>query len=139
MSNKIFNLRLSASYKGAENTIDELSVEIFNDGIWENLALSIYSPGFMLYINGLFSCQHLYMRTNSAERNAVLSSATGELQVETDENWHIQKIKVSFDAQIKTGQLSEADKTYILERLHHCPVSSNLPTGIVIDNVVRFY
>jgi len=135
---KKFDLRLNVTYEGKENNIAELNVDVLKENGWEILELNTQSPGFMLYINGLFSCQHLYMRTNSAERNIVLASAEGELKIETNDTWHIQKIQVNFEAQIKLGSLSDDDKAYILERMHHCPVSSNLPEGVVIDNQVAF-
>ena len=139
MTDKSFNLRLNCTYEGTENKIDNLLVEVLNDNKWEKLDLSVRSPGFLLFINGLFSCQHLYMRTNSAERNLALESATGDLQVVTDENWRIKDGVIAFNAKLKSGSPSEDDIKYITERMKHCPVSTNLPDSILLKSSVNFY
>ncbi|MBL7003257.1 MAG: hypothetical protein ISR69_04450 [Gammaproteobacteria bacterium] len=138
MANKEFNLKLNASYKDDKNTIDALSILVKTDNGWEDLNLDIRSPGFLLFINGLFSCQHLYMRINSAECGVILESSEGELNITTNDNWEIQSAKINFTAKIKSGTLSESNLTYIIERMKHCPVSSNLPKHINLQNRVSF-
>jgi hypothetical protein len=143
MTTKQFHLRLKASYQGSENTLDDLTVEIFNQdegdaGAWEALDLNIRSAGFLLFINGLFSCQHLYMRSNSAECNLQLASASGELFVETSEDWEITQAQVSFVATLKSGEVSDEDLDYIIDRMHHCPVSSNLPKHVLLQVSVTY-
>lgn len=138
MNDRHFQLLLKSTYKGNENEIEELAVECFNDDKWEILDLSIRSPGFLLFITGLFSCQHLYMRTNSAERNLILESATGEIKIITDEFWVIKDATINFKASLKSGSPTEDDINYITERMKHCPVSSNLPDNLQIINSVSF-
>lgn len=138
MSNRSFHLRLKSTYKTPDNSVAELTVEVEKDQQWEALDLSIRSAGFLLFINGLFSCQHLYMRTNSAERNLLLDSATGDMQLTTNENWQIQAASIAFVAKLQSGSPSADDIHYITERMTHCPVSSNLPKHIQIQNSVVF-
>lgn len=138
MSDRHFNLRLKSTYKGDKNIIDELALECLNDDGWETLDLSIHSPGFLLFINGLFSCQHLYMRTNSAKRNLVLESATGEMKLIAGELWNIKDASIAFIANLKSGSPTEDDINYITGRMKHCPVSSNLADSLHINNSVRF-
>ena len=138
MSDRHFHLKLHSSYRTDENQIEDLTVEALHEGEWETLDLGIRSPGFLLYINGLFSCQHLYMRTNSAECAIELDQADGELIVDTDETWHIKKIRVHFDAKIRRGAPTQANIDYITERMYHCPVSSNLPPGVDMKSTVTF-
>lgn len=138
MADRYFSLRLDARYGDAKNTIDDLRVEILHDGQWEAQQLDIQSPGFLLFINGLFSCQHLYVRTNCAERDIVLESLRGTLDIVTDDTWHIEKGTVQFTAVVKSGVVTEDAKAYIIERMHHCPVSSNLPPGLRLDVAVDF-
>ena len=138
MNDRHFHLRLKSTYSNDKNEIDELAVECLNDNEWETPDLSIYSPGFLLFINGLFSCQHLYMRTNSAERNLVLESATGEMKIIAGEFWNIKDATVTFQAKLKSGSPTEDDINYITERMKHCPVSSNLPDNLQINNSVHF-
>ena len=139
MTDRFFSLRLNCTYEGADNNVDDLTIEVLNDGTWESLDLSTRSPGFQLFINGLFSCQHLYMRINSAERNIVLGVASGEFDVVTDETWHIKDVKVTFNANLKSGSPTQDDIEYIKERMKHCPVSSNLPESIQIEKTVVFH
>ena len=138
MANRHFYLRLNCTYEGPENNIDDLTIESRNDTGWEKLDINIKSPGFLLFINGLFSCQHLYMRTNSAERNLLLKSATGDLKVITDEVWRIQSAAVTFDVKLKSGLPTEDDINYIIDRMGHCPVSANLPDSIELARTVNF-
>ena len=127
MSNHHFHLRMQATYDNNQNKVDNLNLNIFNEGEWEILDLSIRSPGFLLYANALFSCQHLYMRSNCAERGLVLESSVGELKVVTSEIWEILDIQVSFNGKLKSGAPNQDAMDYIIDRMHHCPVSTNLP------------
>jgi hypothetical protein len=138
MTNRYFYLRLNCTYQGSENNIDDLAIESRNDKGWEKLDLNIRSPGFLLFINGLFSCQHLYLRTNSAERNLLLESATGDLQVTTNEVWRIQSAIVTFNVKLKSGLPTEDDINYIIDRMGHCPVSTNLLDSIELVKAVNF-
>ena len=138
MTNRYFSLRLNCTYEGSENNIDDLTIENRNDNGWEKLDINIKSPGFLLFINGLFSCQHLYMRTNSAKRNLLLKSATGELQVMTNEVWRIQSAIVTFNVKLKSGLPTEDDINYIIDRMGHCPVSTNLLDSIELVKTVNF-
>lgn len=138
MIEKVFNIKLNCTYEGENNQIDSLVLENLENNEWEELSLDTRSPGFILYINGLFSCQHLYMRTNSAESGLILSSSTGIMKVVTNDIWVIQSVEVSFNATLKSGKPSTEKQKYILERMHHCPVSSNLPKNITIKNSVDF-
>lgn len=138
MTERHFQLRLDCRYQGTENTLDSLKLESLKDGAWEELSLDIRSPGFLLFINGLFSCQHLYMRTNCAERGLIIDSASGELRVSADETWHISKTWVTFRVKLRSGEPSENDIAYIIERMGHCPVSSNLPEHILQEKTLEF-
>jgi hypothetical protein len=138
MNDRHFHLQLKSTYIDDKNEIEDLTVECLNDNKWEPLDLSIRSPGFLLFINGLFSCQHLYMRTNSAERNLVLESATGEMKIIAGEFWDIKDATITFQAKLKSGSPTEDDINYITERMKHCPVSSNLSDSLQINNSVQF-
>ena len=138
MNKRHFHLRLSCTYLNAKNEIDALQLDVLKDGKWESLDLNTRSPGFLLFINGLFSCQHLYLRSNCAERSLILKSVNAELQVETSEIWEITAANASFEAVLQSGQPSENDISYILERMKHCPVSTNLRETIPLNNTVRF-
>ncbi len=138
MSDRHFHLKLSATYRGDENNIDDLTVEVLHDDNWEALDLDIRSPGFLLFINALFSCQHLYMRTNCAERKLILLSSKAEMKVETDEVWAIKNVAISFVSQLKSGVPVDDDLEYITERMGHCPVTTNLSHKIKITSSVVF-
>jgi len=138
MSDRHFHLRLKSTYIDDKNEIEDLTVECLNDDKWEPLDLSVRSPGFLLFINGLFSCQHLYMRTNSAERNLVLESATGEMTIIAGEFWDIKDATITFQTKLKSGSPTQDDINYITERMKHGPVSSNLPDNLQINNSVHF-
>ena len=138
MTDRYFHLRLSCNYETDKNDVTDLNVEISIDNEWKTLHLSTKSPGFLLLVYGLFSCQHLYMRTNCAERNLILESTTGELKLSAGESWNIQKVEVTFNTNLKSGKPSDDDITYIIERMEHCPVSSNIPDDIDKKSSVIF-
>jgi hypothetical protein len=138
MTERYFHLKLQCTYKGTENEIEDLTIEVLNDNEWEELNLDIRSPGFLLFINGLFSCQHLYMRTNSAERNLVLESAAGDMKVLAGEYWEIKDTTIAFKVKLKSGLPTEDDISYITDRMKHCPVSTNLPESLQIKTSVHF-
>ncbi len=138
MPDKNFHLRLACNYKTDKNDVTDLAVEIWTDGEWKTLHLSTKSPGFLLLVYGLFSCQHLYMRTNSAERNLILESATGELKLTAGEFWNIQSVDVTFNVKLKSGQPSDDDVAYIIDRMGHCPVSSNISADIDKKSTIHF-
>ena len=138
MTDRNFHLRLSCNYETDKNDVTDLAVEIWTDDEWKVLHLSTKSPGFLLLVYGLFSCQHLYMRTNSAERNLILESSTGELKLTANELWNIKKVAVDFKVKLKSGQPSDDDIAYIIDRMGHCPVSSNIPVDIDKRSTVTF-
>ncbi|MDH5710575.1 MAG: hypothetical protein OEZ15_02765 [Gammaproteobacteria bacterium] len=133
-----FHLRLACDYETEKNEVHNLRVEILVEDEWKTLHLSTKSPGFLLLVYGLFSCQHLYMRTNCAERNITLEATTGELKLMAGEDWNIQSVDVVFLARIKSGQPSEDDINYIIDRMGHCPVSTNIPDDIEKSVTVKF-
>jgi uncharacterized OsmC-like protein len=133
MPNRHFHLRLQASYEAGENNeniVTDLSIHNLVEGAWEPLQLDLRTPGFLMYMNALFSCQHLYLRANCAERDLMLESARGELKLEASEDWVILDIEVSFDCALSSGTVTEEALAYITDRMHHCPVSTNLPRQV---------
>lgn len=126
MSDRSFQFRLNCSYTDPDNSIDQLVVETLIDDEWQLLDINTKSPGFQLFNYGLFSCQHLYFRTNAAERGLMLSSTSAHLVIETDINWNILLMRVEFNGKLKSGTPSEDIIAYIIERMGLCPVSSNI-------------
>ena len=138
MTDRHFHLRLNCNYETDKNDVTDLAVEMWVDDQWKPLHLSVKSPGFLLLVYGLFSCQHLYMRTNSAERNLPLESATGELKLTAGEFWNITDVAIDFRVKLKSGRPSDDDIDYIIERMGHCPVSSNITNDIEKNATVHF-
>lgn len=132
MSNRHFEMRLNCSYTDPDNSIERLDVENLLDGEWQALDLDIKSPGFQLFSYGLFSCQHLYFRSNAAERDLKLASAAAHITIETDVDWNIQSLHVEFNGILRSGSPTEDVIAYIIERMGFCPVSCNMKK--VIDN-----
>jgi len=138
MNDRYFQLRLNCTYKDDDNQPDKLTVENKTEDGWEILDLSVRTGGFLLFINGLFSCQHLYMRANSAERGLVLESTFAEMKIEAGEFWDIKQVEILFNVKLKSGKPTEDDMAYITERMKHCPVSSNIRSSIRVSNSVCF-
>ena len=79
-----------------------------------------------MFVYAILNCQHLYMRTNAAERGFVLSSASGTIDVLTAEDWRMKRLHIRFEGQLASGAPSSDDIAYIVERMRHCPASVNL-------------
>ncbi len=126
MSERTFSMRMQCTYEGDTNTIIGLDVEHRVEGQWQPLALGLTAPGFDIFVYAVFTCQHLYFRTNCAERGLLLNSAEGSIVVGADADWNMESLQVHFSGQLRSGQASRDDIDYILARMKQCPVSRNL-------------
>ena len=130
MTKHIFNLRLSATYEASDNKVATLEVQALTDDGWAPLDLDTMTPGFLVYVYSIFTCQHLFLRTNCAERGLVLASSTGEILVEASEDWYLAKIDIVFHVDLVSGDAIQDDIDYIVSRMQQCPVSKNLPGNL---------
>ncbi len=125
MNDRVFDLRMSCRYGGPDNAVAELTVEHFDDGEWRPFDLNARSPGFLVFVYALLTCQHLYLRANCAERALRLGSAAGAIHVVTTEDWDLRTVEILFEGKLTAGIASEADVDYIVARMKQCPVSRN--------------
>jgi hypothetical protein len=135
MNKHYFQLRLSGTYESSDNKLQQLLIEHVIDSEWQPLALSERSPGFLIYAYSIFTCQHLFMRNNCAERGIELASASGEMVLVADAEWRLEQMHISFDAKTAKGTASADDREYIISRMGQCPVSKNLPE--IADTQIR--
>ena len=126
MSVRNFEMRMKCSYTGSGNDLASLSVEHSVNGEWENFDLQITSPGFEIFVYAIFTCQHMYMRVNSAERGLQLASSEGNIFVGADENWNLDTLIVKFSVTAASGTANQDDIDYIISRMKLCPVSKNM-------------
>ena len=126
MNERSFRLRLSCHYEDPDNSVTDLKVEVLADGRWETLGLNVRTPGFLLLVYTLLTCQHQYLRANCAEKGLRMESANGSVDLVTGEDWFIQKQHIRFDVRLKSGSPTRETMDYIVERMEQCPVSKNL-------------
>ena len=138
MSARSFQMRLSCRYTEPENASTDLEVEVLADGQWQNFDLNCETAGFLVFVYAILSCQHLYLRTNAAERGLLLGSARGAIELVASEDWDVQKLHIGFDVKLQSGRPSGDDVNYIVERMKQCPVSRNLKAVPDSDTAVRF-
>ena len=138
MVNRNFHLRLKCDYDSTENNPSGLVVEVHADNKWQSFNPSVETPGFLLFVYALFSCQLRYMRINCAERNILLESSSGEIQLVAGEFWDVKSVNVTFSSKVKSGHPDAGTIEYIRERMKHCPVSTNLPGNVVMNNNLSF-
>jgi uncharacterized OsmC-like protein len=139
MSKHIFNLRMAVDYGPTENEIASLQADVLNENEWETLDLDTTTPGFLIFVYSIFTCQHMFLRTNATERKLAFKSSRAELLVEASEDWFLEKVYVKFIVKLAAGKANENDIDYIVSRMQQCPVSKNLPQGIDIDTSVELY
>lgn len=126
MSGHRFQMRLYSRYRQPDNSISDLRVEVFADAGWQTFDLNTQTAGFLIFVYALFSCQHMYMRLNCAERGLLLESASGHIDVAATDDWQVMKLRVGFEGVLQSGTPVRDDLDYIIERMEHCPVSVNL-------------
>ena len=126
MNERSFRLRQSCRYEDPDNSVADLAVEVLADGRWEPLDLNLHTPGFLLFVYTIFSCQHRYLRTNCAEKGLRLDTTDGSVDLTAGEDWCIRKMHIRFDLSLKSGAPSREDLDYIVARMEQCPVSKNL-------------
>jgi len=135
MSERSFQMRLVCRYADPDNSVAELSVEQLLEGDWQPLNLHLRSPGFQVFVYAILTCQHMYFRSNCAERGLVLESAEGAVEVLTSQDWVMRRLRVRFTGRLQSGIPSEQSIQYIAGRMAQCPVSINLKP--VPDTVIQ--
>ena len=138
MTDHSFRLRLSCRYEKAENTVAALGVQNWLDDEWQDFNLDFGQPGFLIFVYAILNCQHLYMRTNAAEQGLLLDSALASIDVLADEEWRLQKLHVQFEVKLRSGSPAREDIDYIIDRMQHCPVSTNLKDVPDTRTVLKF-
>jgi uncharacterized OsmC-like protein len=126
MNERSFRLRQVCRYEDPDNSISDIEVEVLADGQWEPLDLNVHTPGFLLFVYTILTCQHRYLRTNCAEMGLRLESAGGSIDLLASEDWCIRKMHIRFDVRLKSGVPTRDDLDYIVARMEQCPVSNNL-------------
>ena len=126
MTQHAFQMRFECRYQQPHNSVAELRVQNLEKGAWADFEPGFGQPGFLIFVYAILNCQHLYMRTNAAERGLLLDSAQGSIEVVADRDWVVQKLRVRFEGQLQAGTPAPGDVDYIVDRMQHCPVSINL-------------
>lgn len=126
VSEHVFHMRLSCDYADPDNSIASLGVEVRGKDGWEPFEPGTGTAGFLIFVYAIFNCQHMYMRLNCAERGLMLESANGTIKIRTNADWQMQQMHIGFTGQLKSGTPARADIDYIVDRMQHCPVSSNI-------------
>jgi hypothetical protein len=138
MNDRCFQLRLSCRYEDPDNSIADLAVEVLAHEQWEVLDVGLRTPGFLLLVYTILTCQHMYLRANCAERGIRLDASMGSIDLLASEDWAIQKLRICFDARLKSGNPTRGDVDHIVERMRQCPVSRNLVEVSDSRTEVRF-
>ena len=130
-------LRMSCTYEGDKNHIVSQMVEQRDDaGNWKPLEIGNRSPGFLIFVYSLLTCQHLYMFANAAEHGLELASTQGTLDLAATEGWMLADLVVDYTAQLRSGTPTAEAIEDIRGRMNQCPVSRNIhPSGA---HVTRF-
>ena len=126
MNERSFRLRQFCRYEDPDNSIADLEVEVLADGRWEPIDLNMHTPGFLLFVYTILTCQHRYLRANCAEKGLRLESAEGSIDLLASEDWSVRKMHIRFDGRLKSGTPTREDVDYIVSRMEQCPVSKNL-------------
>jgi len=138
MSDRSFQMRLTCRYATPDNNIAELEVEHLLEGTWQTFDLNVRSPGFQVFVYAVLTCQHMYFRSNCAERGLVLESAAGSIELLVTQDWEMRRLRVHFTGKLSSGTPSEESIEYIAGRMSQCPVSINLKPVADTSTQVHF-
>lgn len=120
-------LRMACTYEGEKNRVVALNVEQKDEkGSFKPFAIDVGSAGFLIFVYSIFTCQHLYMYTNAAERGLLLASSTGAFDLVAGDDWMLVDLRARFDGKLRSGTATPDDIAYIQARMNQCPVSRNL-------------
>ena len=119
-------MRLVCRYVAPDNSVAELEVEHLLDGAWQPFDLNVRSPGFQVFVYAVLTCQHMYFRSNCAERGLSLESATGSIELLASQDWEVRRLWVRFDGKLSGGTPKAGAIEHIVGRMGQCPVSVNL-------------
>jgi hypothetical protein len=118
---------MACTYEGDKNNLASRKVEqLADDGAWKSLEINNDSPGFLIFVYSLLTCQHLYMFTNAAEHGLLLQSAEGTLLLEISEAWMLANLLVDFTVKLRAGTPTPEIVEDIRHRMNQCPVSRNI-------------
>ncbi len=126
LEQRVFELRLSSKHDGPDNAVTDLNVELLTAEGWEPFELNVHTLGFLIFVYSAFSCQHLYLYKNAAERSLALASLAGSIRLTAGEDWMVHDIEVGFTGTLCAGEATADDIAFIIERMKNCPVSRNL-------------
>lgn len=138
MADRNFHLRLSCRFESGKNNQTNLIVEVLTADEWKEFKPGIETPGFLLFVYALFSCQLRYLRMNCAERNIVIVSTAGELELVAGEFWDVKSVIVRFKSVLISGSPTVDDIDYFKDRMRHCPVSTNLSDKVEMRHDISF-
>jgi uncharacterized OsmC-like protein len=138
MNKHDYHLRLNCTYESSENKVSVLDVELSTEHGWQPLELNENSPGFLIYVYSILTCQHTYLRLNAGENGLIIDSAEGDLKLQAAEDWRLETIDVVFDVKLDSGTATDEKTMLIIERMKQCPVSLNLPADVVVNTNVNF-
>ena len=126
VSERIFRMQQSCDYQEPDNMVASLQVRMLQDDEWKAFDLNVGSPGFLVFVYALLSCQHMHMRLGCVDRGLHLDSSSGDIEIVTTGDWIITKLHVAFSARLKEGEATADDVASIVQRMKNCPVSRNL-------------
>ena len=126
MNERVFRMQVACDYQEPDNMVARLQVKVYQDEEWKAFDLNAGSPGFLVFVYAVLSCQQLHMRLGCVDRGLHLDTASGEIEVVTTEDWVITRLQVDFSARLKTGEAGAEDVASIIQRMKNCPVSKNL-------------
>jgi hypothetical protein len=138
MSNLTFQMLLQCKYRGDDNDVDQLNIEILVDDNWQDFTIANNTPGFDVFMYAILTCQHTYFRNNAAEYDLVLGSSEGLITVSTDEHRSISSLHADFKGQLEKGIVNVEAVDSIIARMDLCPVSINLKDIIDRKTTVVF-
>lgn len=138
MTKHTIKFRLHCDYQTEKNDVASLLFEYQEKNQWREYDPHNHVKGFMILLYAIFNCQHLYFRTNAAERGIQLKSADGVLEAETDDQWRLQKLHIHFDTQLAVGIPTHEDEIYIIDRMKRCPVSVNIKIPADMQTTLHF-
>ncbi len=125
---KVFQLRMQVEY-GDDETF---SVQKFDaeNGRWQALAIHEKTPGLLIFLYSVLTCQHLFLRNPAKQAGLEPVRTEAELLARFDKSrFRFESIHTRFLVHCRVEPACQQAQA-IAGKMENCPVSNNLHPAI---------
>lgn len=110
-----------------EEDHDSIKAVIERGDGWEDLNLSVDSPGFIIFAFAILKCELFNFYRNLNNEKIPYHDVRAEMTLNTTDDWHIEKSVIECIVYVESeDHLTDEMRHNLFERVKGCPVNRNL-------------